>query len=161
MPGLYDSIQHASAHGGGTVQWSVGANAAGPYRVTDFFWQPRIVGDASAKLQSAGQWPTFRDVRVLEIQMEGTIVGANPGDYWVKRQSLAQSLIVPLGYNRAIRHHGTLTVGLPSVGAVWALVYLVDYSLPVAHDRASSSAYQFTWHADFGYWQNGGGAVRL
>lgn len=162
MPGLINSIVVASAlDAGKTISFSVGSTASGGYRVTDFDWVPRIVGDPRAKLQAHGSWPTWRNVRLLEITLEGTIVGATPEDYWNQRSALAQALIPPAGYNTTVREHGTLTLDLPSVGHVWALVNLVDYSVPLSHAGGTSSKMQFTWHADLGYWTSGTTVVNL
>lgn len=162
MPGLINGIEVVSAlNAGKTIAFSVGATASGPYRVTDFDWVPRIVGDPKGKLQSYGSWPTWRDVRLLEITLEGTIVGATPEDYWQRRQLLAESLIPPADYDRSVRIHGTMTVDLPSVGQVWAWVNLADYSVPLSHATGTSSKCQFTWHADAGYWTKGSTVINL
>jgi hypothetical protein len=160
MAGLVSSIQVASALDiGKLIDFSVGETASGPYRVTD--WQPRIVGDAKGKLQGYGSWPTWRDVRLLEITMEGSIVGYTPEDYWTARMVLAEALIPPVDYDRTLRHHGTMTIVLPTVGELWAYVNLVDYSVPLSHAGGTSSRCQFTWHADYGYWQQNDTAVNL
>lgn len=144
-----------------TVDFSVGAGAYGPYRVTDIDWQQQIVGTPEPKLQGYGSWPTWRDIRLLVITMEGTIVGTTASDYWAMRKALAAAIVPPPGFNRAVRYHGTLTVTVPSVGAVWALVNLVDYSMPVSHATGNTSRYQFTWQCDLGYWTSGSTAISL
>jgi len=157
MPGLFTAIgiESVLVQAGTTIDFSVGDLATGPYRVTDFDWQPQIVGSPSPRLQSQGSWPTWRDIRLLSITMEGTIVGDSPGDYWNLRLALAKAVIPPEDFDRAFRYHGTLTVDLPSIGEVWAKVNLVDFSMPLSHATGTSSKYQFTWNCDLGYWTRG------
>ena len=155
MPGLIDSIQIDSAlvQGGASVTFSVGYDSDGPYRVTDFSWTPRIVGESTGKLQGSGSWPSWRDVRQLELQMEGTIVGSTPSVYWAARMALAEALIPPPSYDRFYKRHGTMVMTLPEVGTVYAYINLVDCSMPLSHSGGTSSRMQFTWHVDDGYWR--------
>jgi len=163
MAGLYESIQIVSAlvNSGQTIDFSVGSRANGPFRVTDFDWAPKIVGDAPGKTQGSGSWPTWRDVRLLEIQMEGRIVGSSPSDYWEHREALSKAVVPPPNFDRYYRRHGTMNVGLPHVGTVWAYINLVDFSMPVSHAEGSSSKFAFTWHADLGYWTSGSTPIAL
>jgi hypothetical protein len=162
MPsGIYTSISLASSLGGGSVSFAVGDTSAGPLRVSDFTWSQRMVGDSPKKLQTHGNWPSFRDVSVMELQMEGVIVGADPTDYWAQRQALIKAAVPPPGYSRAFYEHGTLQMVLPGVGTASCLVNLVDWASPMAASNGSTSRYSFTWHADAGFWTVGGNLVVL
>jgi hypothetical protein len=160
---MYTAIKYSSNLDANEVDFSVGALASGPYRVSDLRWRQRMRGSAQPKLQGYGQWPTHRDPAVLEIEMEGSIVGPTEGDYWDAREALLSAIVPPADYDRTVWDHGTLFVTLPSIGQIYAAVVLADWDAPTAVGRGVSSACQFSWHADEAYWRlvSGGAIVRV
>lgn len=155
MPGILDALTHASAHGGGSITFSVGSSKDGPYKVSDFTWKPRMGGQGLPRLNTPGSWPGHLDPRELVLDLEGRIVASDPSDYWDKRKALIASLVPPPTYNRSIFHHGTLTMTPPGESAAWLLVNLLDYDIPLTAQIGRSTEYRLSWVAYFGYWQTG------
>ena len=152
MPGPVDSLTHASAHGGGTFTFAVGNNKTNPAKVSDLTWKPRIAGQGLPRLNKGGSWPSHLDPRELVIDLQGRIVAADPSDYWDVRTALVESILVPPDYNRAIFHHGTLTITPPGQSAAYCLVNLSDMDIPLT-PLGYSTEYRLSWTAFFGYWR--------
>lgn len=153
MPGLVDSLTHASAHGGGTINFALGDNKDGEIKVSELSWKPRMVGSGIPRLNRGGSWPAHVDPRELVVDMQGRIVSASPSAYWTTRTALIESILVPDGYDRDIFHHGTLTVELPGQSDAYLLVNLLDYDIPLTAQIGRSTEYRISWVAYFGYWR--------
>lgn len=152
MPGIIDAISIASAHGGGTVNLSVGSLASGAYRVSRFVWTPRMAGEHPPKLQTYGGWPANIDVRELVLDLEGRIVGSDPDDYWDKRIALLEACLPPADYTRTIRHHCTITATPPGQSAMTALATVVEHDVPLSSESGRSSEYRLSFLVPAGYW---------
>lgn len=153
MPGILTALTHASAHGGGSVSWSVGDTRTGAYKVKSFNARPRLEGSGLPILNSPGRWPTNLVPREMVVDLEGLLVGSDPSDYWTKRAALIKSVVPPPTMNFDTRFHGTLTATFPGQSAVYLEVSLADMEAVITAQSGRSGEYRFSWVAWFGYWR--------
>lgn len=153
MAGIMDAISHSSAHGGGTVNFAVGALSSGELKVEEIKWTPRMVGEGIRRLNFPGSWPAHLDPRELVIDLQGRIVGSSPQTYWTAREALLSSIVPPPDYDRDTFEHGTLTVDPPGLEQAYCLVNLLDYDIPMTSQIGRSSEYRISWVAHYGYWR--------
>ena len=159
---MITALSHASAHGGGTFGFTVGAGAGTlGFTVSKFVWKPRMVGDGVDKLQGQGKHEGNTDPRELVIDLEGRLTGSSPSDYWDRRQLLMPSILVPVDYDRTIPYHGTLTWTAADGTVYSAAVHLVDHDVPLGTESTRSTPAMISWVSMPGYWMTGGNPVRI
>jgi hypothetical protein len=131
------------------------------YALKNLDWSYEYDGSEFPKQQDSGQNPAYSFVRRITVNLVVQVTGQSLTDYWAKRNTLMQALLVADGAQSAF-NHGTLTVTPQGGSSMYLDVNVTGISAPLQFDEAAASVSTVTaaMRADRGYWRaTSGGAV--
>lgn len=124
------------------------------FPVVHFEWGQPTKGEGLPKMEEPGQHPTYSDVDVMPLTMEGDIVGNDTIQYWVNRKELL-AVVVPNPLNKHLyRYHSRIDVKFDGdTETYYSYVKLKDHSVPLSTAQWCSTPFQFQWENPYGYWR--------
>lgn len=122
------------------------------YPLRRFAWDYELKGEAEPKMQKPGRHDALKQVDVMTIEMEGSMMADPTENYWDIR---AAFMIVLLPHIDAIElnHVRFDMVVSGSADTLYAECTLADVSVPVEALSPTRSEFMFNWECPFGYWR--------
>lgn len=123
------------------------------YPLRRFAWDYEVKGDAEPKMQKPGRHAALKQVDVMVIDMEGSMMADPSQNYWTIRQAF---MVVLLPHIDAVElNHVRFDMVVSGSGVVhYAECTLADVSVPVEALSPTRSEFMFNWECPFGYWRN-------